>query len=114
MAHAEGKFVVRDEATLESLQASGRLVLRYAAIGEPVLAGASAAMQPSVPYPDNPNGACGDVAGICDTTGRVLGLMPHPERFIFAHQHPQSTRLGVSGEGAGMQIFRNAVEYFVG
>ncbi|QDU57785.1 phosphoribosylformylglycinamidine synthase subunit PurQ [Aeoliella mucimassa] len=111
VAHAEGKFVVRDQATLDALAASGRLVLRYTPVGEPALATA-ATMAPAVPYPANPNGACGDVAGICDTTGRVLGLMPHPERFLFAHQHPQWTRNGLTGDGAGMKLFENAVKYF--
>ncbi|MFO0916789.1 MAG: phosphoribosylformylglycinamidine synthase subunit PurQ [Planctomycetaceae bacterium] len=77
---------------------------------------ATRAEQPTGPdpvrWPANPNGAVGDIAGLSDPTGRVLGLMPHPERFLFATQHPQWTRLGLSGEGAGMQIFRNAVGYF--
>ncbi len=79
---------------------------------EPAMVLAGATLKPAVPYPANPNGACGDVAGICDTTGRVLGLMPHPERFIFAHQHPQWTRRGLTGTGDGMKLFENAVAYF--
>ena len=51
------------------------------------------------------------VAGICDPTGRVLGLMPHPERFIHPTQHPRWTREGVGEEGDGLALFRNAVEY---
>ena len=54
----------------------------------------------------------GNMAGLCDPSGRVLGLMPHPERFLHATQHPQWTRLGLRGEGQGMRLFRNAVEYF--
>ncbi|MBT6846095.1 MAG: phosphoribosylformylglycinamidine synthase, partial [Planctomycetaceae bacterium] len=60
----------------------------------------------------NPNGAELNVAGVCDTSGRVFGLMPHPERFIDGTQHPRWTREGLQAEGAGMAIFRNAVEYF--
>ena len=56
--------------------------------------------------------AVGDVAGMCDQTGRVFGLMPHPERFIDPTQHPQWTRLAEQREGAGLQLFRNAVRYF--
>ena len=61
IAHAEGKFVTRSQQSLEQLQQAGQLVLRY--------------------HPEqNPNGAMGDVAGLCDATGRVFGMMPHPER----------------------------------
>lgn len=101
IAHAEGKFVARDQHAFDALQAAGRLVIRYT---EPC--GASPAT-----YPANPNGSVGDVAGICDTTGRVFGLMPHPERFVDRTQHPRWTRGGVD-EGAGLKIFQNAVGYF--
>ncbi|MFN0198510.1 MAG: phosphoribosylformylglycinamidine synthase subunit PurQ, partial [Planctomycetaceae bacterium] len=63
-------------------------------------------------YPNNPNGSIANIAGLCDPTGRVLGLMPHPERFLFATQHPQWTRRNLTGEGSGMAIFRNAIQYF--
>lgn len=108
VAHAEGKFMVRDQASLDSLAAARRLVLRYAGPGQ----SAAPSVDPNVAYPANPNGAAGDVAGVCDATGRVFGLMPHPERFIFAHQHPQWTRKGLSGAGDGMKLFENAVAYF--
>lgn len=101
VAHAEGKFVARDEKVMSDLAAAGRLVLRYV-----TPEGASPA-----PYPANPNGAMGDVAGVCDATGRVLGLMPHPERFVDATQHPRWTRGGIE-TGAGLSIFENAVRYF--
>ena len=58
------------------------------------------------------NYSIANIAGLCDTTGRVLGLMPHPERFLFATQHPQWTRRGLRGEGEGIKVFRNAVAYF--
>lgn len=113
IAHAEGKFTVRDQATLESLAAANRLVLRYNSLSDE---GANTkrplTLEPQVPFPANPNGASADIAGICDTTGRVLGLMPHPERFLFAHQHPQWTRRGLTGAGAGAKLFENAVAYF--
>ena len=65
-----------------------------------------------VPYPDNPNGSVADVAGVCDTTGRVLGLMPHPERHIDPTQHPRWTRGEAGHVGDGLRVFTNAVEYF--
>ena len=64
------------------------------------------------PYPINPNGSQGDVAGVCDASGRVLGLMPHPERHVLPTQHPRWTRKGLAAEGDGLRLFRNAVEYF--
>lgn len=97
IAHAEGQFRARDAATLDRLEQNGQLVLRY-----DVTPGCSG----------NPNGAERDVAGICDASGRVFGLMPHPERFIDPTQHPQWTRRPQADEGEGLQVFRNAVRYF--
>jgi phosphoribosylformylglycinamidine synthase len=65
-----------------------------------------------VTFPANPNGSQADVAGICDETGRVLGLMPHPERNIDPTHHPQWTRRRDPGPGDGLRVFQNAVEYF--
>ena len=55
---------------------------------------------------------CQDCADICDATGRVLGLMPHPERHILPTQHPRWTRDGLAAEGDGLRLFRNAAKYF--
>ena len=109
VAHGEGKFVPRDESVLRSLQEGDQLVLRYVAPdGSP--AG----------YPCNPNGSVDGVAGICDPTGRIFGLMPHPERHAAVVQHPRWTRLSGPGtglypvpskDGAGLQIFRNGVQW---
>ncbi|HEY3391136.1 MAG TPA: phosphoribosylformylglycinamidine synthase subunit PurQ, partial [Lacipirellulaceae bacterium] len=63
-------------------------------------------------YPENPNGAMGDVAGICDATGRVFGLMPHPERFVDPTQHPRWTREPGRAAGDGLRVFQNAIRYF--
>ena len=63
-------------------------------------------------YPHDPNGSVLHIAGITDTTGRILGMMPHPERHINGHQHPLHTRKIVNEIGDGLQIFKNAVEYF--
>jgi phosphoribosylformylglycinamidine synthase len=122
VAHAEGKFVVRDEAVFDRMEAAGQMALRYKAIAdcglriadcpdESAIRNPKSEMIASVPYPANPNGAMGDVAGICDTTGRVLGLMPHPERFVDATQHPRWTRERRE-VGDGLRVFQNAVRYF--
>lgn len=62
-------------------------------------------------YPHNPNGSMGDIAGICDSSGRIFALMPHPERHIRGTQHPQWTRHGAKKYGDGFKIFLNAVEW---
>lgn len=107
VAHAEGKFVTRDDETLVELEQAGRLVLRYRPL-QP----ATASREAPVPYPDNPNGSMGNVAGVCDSTGRVLGLMPHPERYIDPVQHPRWTRGEAGPTGDGLRLFVNAVKYF--
>jgi phosphoribosylformylglycinamidine synthase I len=101
VAHGEGNFVCRKEWILKGLEQSGQIVLRYVdPTGQP--AG----------FPHNPNGSQGNVAGLCDATGRVLGLMPHPERHVLPTQHPRWTREGLKLEGDGLALFRNAVEFF--
>ncbi|WP_437191265.1 phosphoribosylformylglycinamidine synthase I [Planctomicrobium sp. SH527] len=106
IAHGEGRIVVRDPSVLEEWRNNGQIALQYVSEENPV------ATDEMLPFPVNPNGSVANIAGIGDSTGRVLGLMPHPERFLFATQHPQWTRRGMRGEGAGFQLFRNAVEYF--
>ena len=94
IAHGEGRFVTDDE-TLRELQDSGQVALRYA-------------------NDDNPNGSMDNIAGICDPTGVVLGLMPHPERFVDPTHHPQWTRLGedwLKQTPAGLRMIQNAVEH---
>jgi phosphoribosylformylglycinamidine synthase len=102
VAHAEGKFVARNEAELDRLARGGQLVLRYV----------SPTGSAEVPFPANPNGSQANVAGICDETGRVLGLMPHPERNIDPTHHPQWTRRQDTAPGDGLRLFQNAVDYF--
>jgi phosphoribosylformylglycinamidine synthase len=107
IAHAEGKFVPGSPGVLQALADNGQLVLRYGtSVASP------ARMSASVPYPDNPNGSVADVAGICDATGRVCGLMPHPERHLDFTHHPQWTRQAPREAGDGLRVFQNAVEYF--
>ncbi len=102
IAHAEGRFVVRDEATLAALEAGGQIALRYV---DP------AAPNTTAVYPANPNGSVAGIAGLCDPTGRVLGLMPHPERNLHPWQHPQWTRRGARAEGEGLPFYRRMVEF---
>lgn len=100
--HGEGKFIPIDDMTLSRLKANGQVALRYlAADGTPARGR----------FPENPNGSIDDVAGICDASGRVFGLMPHPEAYVDRHHHPRWFREVLPEEGAGLQVFRNAVEY---
>ncbi len=105
IAHAEGRLTVSDESLLSHWEEQGQIAIRYTTLD----GNSNGAL---LPYPTNPNGSVQNIAGLGDSTGRILGLMPHPERFIHATQHPQWTRRELKGEGAGLQIFRNAVEYF--
>ncbi len=99
IAHGEGRFVAKDDAVLSSLESGGRIALRYT---EPV------------------NGSAGDIAGICDASGRIFGLMPHPERYLDWNRHPAWTRLEGSvrgGEGPmtpGRVLFESALRAVVG
>jgi phosphoribosylformylglycinamidine synthase len=62
-------------------------------------------------YPDNPNGSMDGVAGICNDTGRIFGLMPHPEAYLHYTNHPRWTRETLPEEGMGLAIFKNAIEF---
>lgn len=99
VAHAEGKFVPRDDNVLDELWRNSQIVFQYVnEKGDPC------------GYPGNPNGSIDGVAGICDSTGRIFGLMPHPERYSQPTQHPRWTREGLR-EPHGLSIFRNAVRF---
>ncbi len=100
IAHAEGKFVAGDGGELENLGKSGQIIFKYVDKDGNI-----------AKYPWNPNGSLDSIAGICDSTGRVIGMMPHPERYIEPTQHPRWTREGLKAEGDGIAIFRNAVNY---
>jgi len=102
IAHGEGKFVPADEAVRRGLWDADQVALVYTKADGSAAGGQT---------PDNPNGSTDDIAGICDESGLVFGLMPHPERFVDALQHPAWTRRGATGEGAGLAIFRNAVKH---
>ena len=113
VAHAEGKFVAQDEAALSRLDDAGQLVLRYCdRNGCGHNGSAESADGEVLPFPENPNGSARNTAGVCDSTGRVLGLMPHPERFIDPTHHPRWTRGEAPEVGDGLRLFQNAVAYF--
>jgi phosphoribosylformylglycinamidine synthase len=141
VAHGEGKFIARDAAALARLEAADQLALRYVPLaangvrsdrcsgarargsmtemqdsgpGTPCSAVSTECPPPMahLPFPDNPNGSMADVAGVCDATGRVLGLMPHPERHLDPTHHPRWTRGEAGPVGDGLQLFANAVRYF--
>ncbi|MEW6026459.1 MAG: phosphoribosylformylglycinamidine synthase I [Planctomycetota bacterium] len=100
VAHGEGKFMAKDKETLDKIIADDQVVFRYC----------DEAGRPTHRYPLNPNGAMDNIAAICDTTGRILGMMPHPERFMDITNHPRWTRKKPEFPH-GMLIFNNAVKY---
>ncbi len=92
LASGEGRFVAASQSVLDALDAGGHIALRYV---------------------DNINGSQGAIAGICDASGRVFGLMPHPDRYLSWDNHPFATRLDDNvrmGDTPGVAMFRGAVE----
>ena len=102
MRHGEGKFLCDTDATLERIESEHLAVFTYS--GPDYAA-------PTMEFPLNPNGAQHAIAGLCDPTGRLMGLMPHPEAFVHYTQHPRWTREELPEEGDGLLLFRNAAEY---
>jgi phosphoribosylformylglycinamidine synthase I len=100
IAHGEGKVVFENEEVFEKTKSDDRIVFRY--VDENGNWG---------DFPINPNGSTDSIAGLCDSTGRVMGLMPHPERFVRGTQHPHWTRLKDKSRADGRTIFDNAVKY---
>lgn len=99
--HGEGKFVPADEETCKLLHERNQIVVRYSDADGNV----------DGEYPLNPNGSVDDVAGICDRSGRIFGLMPHPEGYLSRYNHPRWTREELPQEGMGLQVFRNAAQF---
>ncbi|MBI4569776.1 MAG: phosphoribosylformylglycinamidine synthase I [Planctomycetes bacterium] len=116
VAHAEGKVEVRDRKTLRKLIERGQVVFRYATprfddepeSDEPR---PDAKLAGQAPYPFNPNGSSDNIAAICDPSGLILGMMPHPERNVDPTHHPLYTRRRPTEPGAGYAIFKSAVAH---
>jgi phosphoribosylformylglycinamidine synthase subunit PurQ / glutaminase len=100
--HGEGKFVVRDNGVRERLHRDNLVALQYSD---------EQCREATLEYPANPNGAVDGIAGICDATGRIFGLMPHPEAFHHRTNHPRWTREELPEEGMGVALFRNAAHF---
>ena len=103
IAHGEGRFVAADDSVRRALWDNDQVALVYA-LDDGSPAGGK--------FPENPNGSEDDIAGICDASGLVFGLMPHPERFVDPLQHPAWTSRGRKfSTGAGLAVFCNAVQH---
>jgi phosphoribosylformylglycinamidine synthase subunit PurQ / glutaminase len=100
--HGEGKFYVEDPTVLENIEKRNLAVLQYS---DPDYVAAT------MEYPRNPNGSLNAIAGLCDESGRLMGLMPHPEAFLHRTNHPRWTRESLPEEGDGLILFKNAAEY---
>ena len=111
IAHAEGRIVVEDDSVVAHWEHGGQISLRYT--NWPNAESSDRTHPVNDRYDANPNGSTGNIAGLSDPTGRVFGLMPHPERFLFGTQHPHWTRLGMTEDGDGLKMFRNAIKYFL-
>jgi phosphoribosylformylglycinamidine synthase len=109
--HGEGKFLTADAEILARLEAGRQVATRYV--------GPDGRLTQE--WPSNPNGSPGAVAGICDPSGRLFGIMPHPDAFLYAFQHPlwfrqardsrsEASDRGFPEEGGGIAIFRNGVD----
>ncbi len=105
LRHGEGKFVA-DAPTLAAIESRNLVAVRYA----------DAAGSPATEFPENPNGSLNSIAGICDPTGRVFGLMPHPEAFLSPYNAPDWTvardEKRLPEKGDGVAFFENAVDFF--
>ena len=100
--HGEGKFMTNNEETLARLRKKNLIALQYS---DPAYG------QTTMDYPANPNGSVAGIAGICSETGRIFGLMPHPEAYLHRTNHPRWTREELPEEGMGLSLFRNAAAF---
>ena len=106
--HGEGKFLALDEATLERLTDQRQIAVRYVGADD----------RPTQAWPDNPNNSPRGIAGICDPSGRLFGLMPHPDAYLFSFHHPhwqhRRSPEDRSSSGDGLKIFQNGVDAAAG
>lgn len=100
--HGEGKFMAKSATTLKRLHRQQQVVARYCTQDSD---------RPTMAYPANPNGAVDAIAGICNETGRLYGMMPHPEAYTHYTNHPRWTREDLPEEGMGLAFFKNAVQF---
>ncbi|MFA5181475.1 MAG: phosphoribosylformylglycinamidine synthase subunit PurQ [Syntrophales bacterium] len=100
--HGEGKFIARDQSILTRLHEEHRIAVQYSGGNDG---------SPTMDYPANPNGAIDAIAGICNDTGRIFGLMPHPEAYLHRTNHPRWTREELPETGMGLVIFQNAIDF---
>jgi phosphoribosylformylglycinamidine synthase len=100
--HGEGKFVCDSDTTLDRIEKGRLSVFKYSDAGYTA---------PATEFPANPNGSVNGIAGICDQTGRLMGMMPHPEAFVHYTQHPRWTREELPEEGDGLILYKNAAKF---
>ena len=100
--HGEGKFITKNEDALERLHKDNLIVTEYSN-GD--------YKDATMNYPQNPNGSIDSIAGICNETGKLFGLMPHPEAYLHYTNHPRWTREKLPEEGMGLSIFKNAIQF---
>lgn len=91
IAHGEGKFVAKDSKTLNQLEKNGQVIFKYGG--------------------KNPNGSQKAIAGVCNADGNVVGLMPHPERYVSSYQHPAWTRRQIVEKTPGLLFWQSAADY---
>ncbi len=107
--HGEGKVFTLDRALLDRVEAEGGVVCRYT---DPNTG------RPTQEFPHNPNGSLHAIAGLCDPSGRIFGLMPHPEAYLYPENHPDWPRQRMDGtlpeHGLGLTLFKNAVSFLAG
>jgi phosphoribosylformylglycinamidine synthase len=99
--HGEGKFIPKNRDILHQMEKKHLCALKYCRENGRI----------TMDYPDNPNGSVGAVAGICDESGRLFGLMPHPEAYLHRVNHPRWTREKLPEKGQGITLFENAVRF---
>ena len=102
--HGEGKFVPESDAILEEIEKKNLVAFQYCDADGSI----------TMDYPANPNGSTHAIAALCSETGRLFGLMPHPEAFLHCTNHPRWTRENLPEEGQGLAIFQNAVKFIRG
>jgi len=100
--HGEGKLIPSSETVRKRLHKNSHVAAQYSTADF---------SEPTDEYPLNPNGSVDAIAGICNQTGRLYGMMPHPEAYLHRTNHPRWTREDIPEEGAGLAIFRNAVKF---